>query len=131
MIDGKLLYPIGSIYMSIQDTNPSVFFGGTWEQIKDVFLLSAGDTYNAGTSGGSSNLQANLEVFSTGGNAYVDIDKIQGSPYKQPKRVTILGNSTETSISENGQSSVSVQGIQDSSSCLPPYLAVYVWKRTA
>ena len=45
------IYPVGSIYMSVNNVNPSVLFGGTWEQIKDTFLLSAGDTYNAGSKG--------------------------------------------------------------------------------
>ena len=46
------IYPIGSIYMSINETNPSELFGGKWERIKDKFLLSAGDNYNAGSTGG-------------------------------------------------------------------------------
>lgn len=49
-----LIYPIGSIYYT-NDANfsPNVSFNGTWEQIKDVFLLAAGNTYVGGTSGGS------------------------------------------------------------------------------
>lgn len=38
------IYPIGSIYMSMNGTNPSTLFGGTWEQIKNGFLLSTGYT---------------------------------------------------------------------------------------
>lgn len=48
----NIIYPIGSIYISVNNTNPSVLFGGDWVQIKDKFLLSAGDTYAAGTGGG-------------------------------------------------------------------------------
>ena len=46
------IYPIGSIYMSVNNVNPSTVFGGTWEQIKDKFLLACGDTYNNGATGG-------------------------------------------------------------------------------
>ena len=46
------VYPIGSIYMSVESTNPGTLFGGTWEQIKDKFLLASGDTYQPGTTGG-------------------------------------------------------------------------------
>ena len=45
-------FPIGSIYMSLSNTNPSTYFGGTWVQIKDRFLLGAGDSYSAGSTGG-------------------------------------------------------------------------------
>lgn len=47
------IYPVGSIYMSVNNVNPSAVFGGTWEQIKDKFLLACGDTYNNGATGGS------------------------------------------------------------------------------
>ena len=46
------VYPVGSIYMSINSVNPSLLFGGTWVQLKDTFLLSAGDSFEAGSSGG-------------------------------------------------------------------------------
>lgn len=47
------IYPIGSIYMSTDNTNPSVLFGGAWTQIKDAFLLACGDTYENGERGGT------------------------------------------------------------------------------
>ena len=46
------MYPIGSIYMSVNETDPSTIFGGQWEQVKDKFLLACGDTYQNGTTGG-------------------------------------------------------------------------------
>lgn len=55
------VYPVGSIYMSITATNPQLLFGGTWERIKDTFLLSAGDNYIAGSIGG----QAEVTLDST------------------------------------------------------------------
>lgn len=49
----NLIYPVGSIYMSVASASPATLFGGTWEQLKDRFLLGAGDTYTAGDTGGS------------------------------------------------------------------------------
>lgn len=49
----NLIYPVGSIYMSVNNTSPATLFGGTWTQLKDKFLLTAGDTYAAGSTGGS------------------------------------------------------------------------------
>ena len=47
------VYPVGSIYMSVNAVNPSNLFGGEWEQIQNRFLLAAGTNYNNGTTGGS------------------------------------------------------------------------------
>lgn len=48
-----VIYPVGSIYMSVNDVNPEMLFGGEWEQIKDKFLLSSGDVYSNQSEGGS------------------------------------------------------------------------------
>lgn len=47
------VYPVGSIYISTNSTSPASLFGGTWEQIQDKFLLSAGSSYIAGNEIGS------------------------------------------------------------------------------
>ena len=47
------IYPVGSIYMNVNNANPELLFGGTWQQIEDTFLLASGSTYAAGDTGGS------------------------------------------------------------------------------
>ena len=49
----NIIYPIGSIYMSVNNVSPASFLGGTWEAIQDRFLLSAGSSYSAGSTGGA------------------------------------------------------------------------------
>lgn len=45
-IETKLsnLYPVGSIYISEDDTEPSTVFGGTWELVKQGYLLVGTDS---------------------------------------------------------------------------------------
>ena len=47
------VYPIGSIYMSMNNTNPGTLFGGTWSQIQGKFLLGASSGHSAGSTGGA------------------------------------------------------------------------------
>jgi hypothetical protein len=69
------LYPVGSVYISFNATDPSTLFGGTWQRLKDTFLLANGDSYAPNTSGGSAtktigvnNLPAHTHSCSTVGN---------------------------------------------------------------
>lgn len=62
-------HPVGSIYMSMDPTDPSQLFGGTWTPIRDRVLIGAGGSYTAGATGGSATAQltlANLPSHSHG-----------------------------------------------------------------
>lgn len=47
------IYPVGSVYMSVQNTSPSVLFGGTWNKIEGKYILAADFRNKAGSTGGS------------------------------------------------------------------------------
>ena len=71
----NIVYPVGSIYLSSNNTNPGTLFGGTWIQIKDRFILTAGDSYTNGAIGGAatvtltvSNMPSHNHSFTPSGN---------------------------------------------------------------
>ena len=47
-----MVYPVGSIYTSVNNVSPQTFLGGTWQQIQERFLLASGGDYTAGSTGG-------------------------------------------------------------------------------
>lgn len=123
------VYPVGSIYMSVNATSPATLFGGTWERIKDTFLLSAGDTYSAGDTGGEATHTLTVNEMPTHyheglywGDFSVPLALNSGG---LPLRLSHTGSGAD-----NGFWTGKTGGGQAHNN-MPPYLAVYVWKRTA
>ena len=182
------VYPVGAIYKSTVATSPSTLFGGTWEQIKDSFLLSAGDTYTAGDTGGSAtatlavgNLPSHTHTLNNGNTSSAGTTKTAGFRGVSSTTGGMSANSTGSFVADcietSSWSSVSgfvsrtylskydlgnaasgntlskfsmnishthtvtasgyLYGRTDKTgsgtafSIMPPYLVVYVWKRTA
>lgn len=131
-----LIYPVGSIYMSVNSADPGTLFGGTWQQIKDRFLLSAGDTYAAGTTGGSAKATLPSHTHTFGSNGYDLWVAKRGKGSTEPGN-QISGNAKYYAAATGGSTSnykwlesVDSKGVSDVSQAnMPPYLAVYVWQR--
>ena len=120
-----LLHPVGSIYQSTDATPPADLFGGTWEQIKDRFLLAAGDSHSAGSTGGEEEhvLTAAEMANHTHGYDYTGQSDIVGTG--AIKIVSPRG----TANAYTGKATSNCGGQAHNN--MPPYLAVYTWRRTA
>lgn len=124
-------YPVGSIYMSVNSTNPGELFGGTWEQIQGRFLLGQGSGYSAGTMGGEANhtltvaeMPSHYHTYATYQSGYPSnhigdegyITPVGRIPYSPAIYSGTESSSTGSDIPHNN---------------MPPYLVIYIWKRTA
>ena len=49
----NLIYPIGSIYMNVNNVSPATFIGGTWTALTDRVLIGAGGGYTVNATGGT------------------------------------------------------------------------------
>jgi len=86
-----MVHPVGSIYISVNNTNPSTLFPGTtWEQIKDKFMLSAGDTYNNGATGGSATHKLTSAELPTHTHTYDKVKSPTGGPSTNTSGSTVL-----------------------------------------
>lgn len=146
------IYPVGSIYMNVNNVNPNTLFGGTWVQLQDRFLIGAGNEYIAGEVGGSKYLQEHSHSIPslsgstnwTGGHSHqIGADKdgyyrVPGGCYTVHSS-GVPGSGYQMWTSGNGDHSHTVTtnasntGNAGSGNAenMPPYLPVYIWKRTA
>lgn len=149
------VYPVGSIYMSVNSTDPGTLFGGTWQRLTDTFLLAAGSTYAAddgthttATNGAATHVHATkghkLTTGETPVPAHAHPLANSSIVYNSSAtgRMTTSGSgtriSTNTDVNLNTYNNTAItsntehdHGDTESGSSMPPYLAVYMWKRTA
>lgn len=147
---GLSAYPIGSYYWSSNSTNPSELFGGEWEQIKDTFVLAAGDKHNIGETGGEEThtlTQKELPNYNlpstsltgTFGDVYAGSEQTANGVFSS---YTTITNRYYQQISQSGPNAWRVYNFNATHSHnsggsnvahnnMPPYIVAYCWKRIA
>lgn len=142
------IYPIGSIYMCVNDINPSEVFGGTWVKIEDRFLLAAGETYNNGAIGGSAThtlsgttnghtlsgdeIPSHVHTYIDNHPQVVTVQSPMVGALESGSYMDVYANPiTENTNATGGGQAHSHDFTTDMGDTMPPYLAVNMWKRTA
>lgn len=120
------VYPVGSIYMSLADTDPADLFGGAWERLKDRFLLAAGDRYSAGATGG----EASHKLTTAEMPSHTHSAAVNGGTDDYGQNRTTIGNFAIKTQGYTDGSTILPTGGGVAHNNMPPYLAVYIWKRT-
>ena len=149
-----LIYPVGSIYMSTNQINPSKLFGGAWEALEQGrVLLAQGTNYPAGSKGGEASVtltednmpkhthRASVErttlrgTFIAGNQVGDDWGKTTGcfSPTGEWAGECAHKSDTREVIKFNGDHyhniTVQTTGYGNAHNNMQPYLSVYMWKR--
>lgn len=121
----KAVYPVGAFYISATATSPRTVFGfGTWTQIKDRFILAAGDTYPAASSGGEAAVTLTIDQIPS------HFHKLKLSDDAGGYDIAARGGGANESLSTGDSTITSVGGGQAHNN-MPPYLAAYIWQRIA
>ena len=149
----QAVYPVGSIYMSVNNVSPSVLFGfGVWEKIEDKFLLGSGTTYENGSTGGSADSvvvshnhtqnshthkalsNRRFVVVGEGANwGYSGKIKIgtgeNTTAYYYVHSTENTGGIIEHTETAEASPTINSTGESGTNKNMPPYLAVNIWMR--
>jgi len=145
-----LIYPIGSIYLSVNNVSPATLFGGTWEKIQNRFLLGDGSLYTLGATGGEASVTLSLTEIpshnhsgtteSNGAHTH-NVKGLNGTssgsgaclesyPRNAPSTRTV-SNAAMSNGAHTHDFTTENSGGGQAHNNMPPYLVVSMWKRTA
>lgn len=134
------IYPVGSLYLSTAATDPAALFGGSWERIEDVFLLASGSGWAPGSRGGEASHTLSIAELPAHGHdgLYWGVDYKQ-TPYPWGLNNDGVGNGFSSAYNGSSRGGPNAShamytgpsGGGEAHNNMPPYLAVFVWKRTA
>ena len=138
-----LIYPIGSIYMSVTQTSPASFLGGTWtplEEGKALWTTTTASTGGATIAAGLPNITGSFYVNLRGqgwpqgvggkSGAFKDSPLASDGYYgSESYQSNPAWNDITTRPTFNASSSNSIYGA--STTVQPPAIRVYAWQRTA
>ena len=125
------MYPVGAIYISTVSTSPATLFGGTWTQIKDRFLLAAGSSYTAGATGGEATHKLTVAEMPKHAHSMYSSNSGGSSTWSPGVGSYLVDSVTTVNKTWYAQLGMDTNGSDTAHNNMPPYLAVYVWKRTA
>lgn len=126
--------PVGKLWGSDDPTSPASIVGGTWERIKDRFILAAGDTYAAGSTGGEATHTLKLYEMPEHSH-YYRVDGQSGTPivtfesWRWGFSKDIISQNKDTVAALGAGSTITGQSKPHNN--MPPYRAFYVWQRIA
>lgn len=143
------VYPVGSVYINTSATSPATLFGfGTWSAIQGRMLIGADGTYTAGSTGGAATVS--LTAAQNGTHTHVqDAHNHTQDAHQHTVGMTltyyrdgsgsndqrgIAGSINTSSVAATNQAATASNQNSGSGTAhenLPPYLAVYIWTRTA
>lgn len=153
------VYPVGSIYMSVNNTNPSAFFGGTWvawgsgrvpvgvdasdTSFSTVEKTGGASTVTLTTAQMPSHSHAKGTLAADSGGAHKHnlnftkaawgVDGVSNKVLADSTSYTALTNKTTASGGSHGHTvsgSTAAAGSGNAHSNLQPYITCHMWKRT-
>ena len=129
------IYPVGSIYLTASAVSPSTSFGGTWiryAQGKCLFGVDDTDTdFALETTGGVKEVV--LTEAQMPSHTHTLDDKVRGAPGAlwAGSGPYLLYDLTRTSSTVSTPNTTHSRGSSQAHPNMPPYIAIYIWKRTA
>lgn len=142
------IYPVGQIVEYASNINPNDLYSWqTWEQIKDVFTLSAGDKYTIGDTGGAATVTLTIDQIPAhwhtatasndgehihSGVAKRNVNWQAGSDWTSDSGNLVAGEgNTDNAGGHSHKIEIQNTGGDAAHNNMPPYLVTIKWKRTS